>query len=100
MTGDACVQKVKGALKGVAGVTTQSVKVGAATIGADPAGCTAACNAINGAGFKAHAEADSKEVNGSDSSADQKVGGQIRTPSQKATGNANLGSAKLAETKS
>jgi len=53
MTGDSCVQKVTGALKGVHGVTTQSVKVGAATIGADSSGCSAACSAIGNAGFKA-----------------------------------------------
>lgn len=55
MTGDACIAKVTGALKGVAGVTTHSVKVGSASIGADQNGCTAACAAIDGAGFKARA---------------------------------------------
>ncbi len=53
MTGDACVEKVKTALKGCPGVTTQSVNVGSATINADPAGCTAACAAIKSAGFEA-----------------------------------------------
>lgn len=53
MTGDVCVQKVTSALKGVPGVETQSVKVGSASIGADQAGCDAACAAIGTAGFKA-----------------------------------------------
>ncbi len=53
MSGDSCVQKVTGALKGVEGVTTQSVKVGGATLGATQAGCDAACAAIGTAGFKA-----------------------------------------------
>jgi len=52
MTGDACVQKVTGALKSVHGVSTQSVKVGGATIGADQTGCNAACAAIDSVGFK------------------------------------------------
>lgn len=54
MHGDACVQKVTGALKAVQGVTTQSVKVGSATIGADQGGCDAACSAIGKAGYKAN----------------------------------------------
>ena len=53
MTGDACVQKVTGALRGVNNVTTRSVKVGGATIGADQVGSSAACAAIGTAGFKA-----------------------------------------------
>lgn len=52
MTGDACIQKVTGVLKNVAGVSTQSVKVGAAHIGADQAGCNAARAALGVAGFK------------------------------------------------
>lgn len=52
--GEACVQKVAGALKGVEGVTTQSVQVGTANIKSDQAGCQASCAAIGGAGFKAH----------------------------------------------
>lgn len=54
MTGDVCVKKVTEALKGVPGVKTNSVKVGTATIGADQAGCNAACAAIGKAGFKVH----------------------------------------------
>lgn len=57
MSGDTCVQKVTGALKNVQGVTTQSVKVGAATIGSDQAGCTAACTALGTAGFKSRERA-------------------------------------------
>jgi copper chaperone CopZ len=52
MRGDDCIQKVTGALKGVHGISTQSVKVGGATIGADQTGCTAACAAIDSVGFK------------------------------------------------
>lgn len=52
MTGDTCVQKVSGALKGVEGVTTKSVTVGSATIEADRDGYAAACSAIKDAGYK------------------------------------------------
>jgi copper chaperone CopZ len=52
MTGDACVEKVKTALKACPGVTIQSVTVGSATISADAAACTAACAAIKNAGFQ------------------------------------------------
>lgn len=52
MSGEACVRKVSGALRGVQGVSTQSVKVGGATIGADQVGCNAACAAIDSVGFK------------------------------------------------
>jgi len=58
MTGDACVGKVTGALKGVPNVATHSVKVGSASIGADQAGCAAACAAVGAAGFKAKESAD------------------------------------------
>lgn len=51
MTGDPCVQKVTGALKGVNGVTTQSVKVGHARIEADQSACDAACAAIGKVGY-------------------------------------------------
>lgn len=51
MKGDACVQKVTGALKGITDVTTTNVKVGQATVEADDTGCKAACAAIDGAGF-------------------------------------------------
>jgi len=54
MTGEACVNKVEGALKQVKGVAIDSVKVGSATIKADGTACTAACSAIGNAGFKAH----------------------------------------------
>lgn len=52
MSGDACVQKVKTALNGIDGVTTQSVRVGEAKISATDAGCDSACDAISGAGYK------------------------------------------------
>lgn len=51
MTGDACVQKVTGALKGVQGVTTQSVKMGHARIESDQPACDAACIAIGKVGY-------------------------------------------------
>jgi copper chaperone CopZ len=53
MTGDACTQKVTGALKAVRDIAVESVKVGSATINADKAGSQAACSAINGAGYRA-----------------------------------------------
>jgi copper chaperone CopZ len=53
MVGDACVQKVTGALKGVKDVTTQSVKVGHAKIEADQSACMAACSAIGKVGYPA-----------------------------------------------
>ncbi len=57
MTGDVCIQKVKTALQGVAGVTTESVRVGSATIKcATDAQCDAACAAVSAAGYKATAE--------------------------------------------
>lgn len=52
MSGDECVNKVRGALKHVPNVSTQSVKVGSATIEADQAGCAAACKAVESAGFR------------------------------------------------
>lgn len=54
MSGDDCVQKVAGALKGVQGVTTQGVEVGSANIAADQQGCDRACSAIGKAGYEAH----------------------------------------------
>jgi copper chaperone CopZ len=63
MTGDVCVSKVRGALKGVPDVTTQDVKVGSATIGADQIGCNAACAAIDTAGFKARETAGKSDPN-------------------------------------
>lgn len=53
MKGDECVKKVSGALEEVPDVSTKSVSVGAATIWADEAGCTAACGAVKQAGYKA-----------------------------------------------
>lgn len=54
MHGDACVQKVTGALKDMPGVTTRSVTVGSASISADKAGSDAAVAGIAKAGFKSH----------------------------------------------
>lgn len=53
MTGDACVQKVSIALKGLRNVSTQSVKVGSAHLNTDDEGCKNACAAITSAGYKA-----------------------------------------------
>ncbi len=60
MSCDACVQNVRAALRDVAGVTTQSVKVGSATIDADQAGCNACCAALNSAGYKARESTSTK----------------------------------------
>lgn len=75
MSGDACVQKVTGALKGLQGVTTESVKVGQATIGADPAGCNTACAAIEKAGYKAHEKTRTGEASGSTYAAPKTLSG-------------------------
>ncbi len=92
MTGDACVDKVSGALKGVKDVTTKSVKVGSATIGADQAGCKAACAAIDTAGYPARernsgqsgraSDGDTKpySVQGQKGQSEQKQGDQTRMP--------------------
>jgi len=64
MSGDTCIQKVKTALKGVAGVTTDSVKVGSATIHTEKSGqCEAACTAVTNAGYKAREAANSANQN-------------------------------------
>lgn len=57
MSGDPCIKQVTTALKSVPGISTESVKVGSATIGADDTGCAAACAAISRAGYKAHEDA-------------------------------------------
>ncbi len=65
MTGDACVQKVRTALNGVAGVATESVKVGSCTIlCAQPAQCDAACAAIEAAGYHAVDARSRSQANG------------------------------------
>lgn len=64
MSGDACVGKVTGALKGVPNVATHSVKVGSASIGADQAGCVAACEAVGVAGFKARESTERRDEQG------------------------------------
>ena len=54
MTGNACIQKVTTALKGVKGVEVDSVEKGNATIRCDsPELQKQACGAIKSAGFKA-----------------------------------------------
>ncbi len=64
MSGDTCIQKVKTALKGVSGVTTDSVKVGSATIHTEkPDQCQAACTAVTNAGYKAREDANSANQN-------------------------------------
>lgn len=60
MTGYVCVNKVTAALREVNGVKTESVRVGAAKISADQAGCEAAHAAINASGYKAY-ESDCKD---------------------------------------
>ncbi len=65
MTCDACIQKVTNAIKSVPGVEAQSVKVGSAKIGADQAGCNAACAAIGIAGFKAREATATSDPNAS-----------------------------------
>ncbi len=83
MTGDACVQRVTGVLKGVPGVTTESVKVGSANIKSDQAGCAASCKAIDGAGFKAHETAHAPAANGA---ASPKPAADGATPAKPAAG--------------
>lgn len=53
MSGDGCIKKVADALKGIDGVTNQSVQLGAATITANDVGRTTALEAIGSVGFKA-----------------------------------------------
>lgn len=87
MSGDACVQEVTGALKSVHGVTTQSVKVGAATIRADQAGCTAACAAIGAAGYPTREDARNGAPNGSPRATVEIPSGQkAYSPAQKPAG--------------
>ncbi len=109
MTGDACVQKVTGALKNVANVTTQSVKVGTANITADQAGCTAACSAVEGAGFKCREGAATGQTNGS-AQATAKVpsegkgvnnpGAPTQKPASQNGGTANSGGHEIAADRS
>lgn len=81
MNGDECVQKVTDVLKHVAGVTTQSVKVGCATVVADAAGCTAARTAIENAGYKARDRnsssnnSNTNSANGNNASTAKNIGG-------------------------
>ncbi len=52
MTGEVCIKEVTGALTGVPGVSIQNVKVGTAAITCDQDACTAACAAVETAGYK------------------------------------------------
>lgn len=90
MSGDACVQKVTNALKHVHGVSTQSVKVGSATIGADPAGFKSACAAVAGSGYKV------RDGNRAAESKDDKSCDQARSTTQNQAGNA-AGASKTSE---
>lgn len=66
MTGEACVQKVRTALRGVKGVTAESVKVGRSTIScSEPEQCDAACAAIAAVGFRATDARATSQTNGS-----------------------------------
>lgn len=99
MTGAVCVQKVTDALKNVHGVSTQSVKVGSATIGADQAGTAAATAAINAAGFKARERAGAAQTNDSTYAAAQsttevKVGGQCGSSMNAASSACGTGESK------
>lgn len=94
MHGEACVQKVTGALKGVRGVTTQSVQVGSANITADDTACSAACGAVGASGYKVR-ERDSNAQGGSDHSKGGQSGqaGQSNQAGQSGQGSsANQGS--------
>jgi len=86
MSGDACVTKVKDALKRVQNVATRAVTVGSATIDADDAGCTAACSALGNAGYKAkssgQSSSDTKSASGG--SPDQSLRG--KSPDQSTRG--------------
>jgi copper chaperone len=98
MSCEACVQKVTDALRNVHGVSTQSVKVGSATIGADQAGCSAACAAIGGAGFKAREGAKTAQANGATratpmNSSGNRSGYQTSTQTPNAAGTAPVGAA-------
>lgn len=65
MTGDACVEHVKSALKSVQGVTTQSVELGKAVITSDsPAAFGAATAALRSAGYMSRETIDSSGKNG------------------------------------
>jgi copper chaperone CopZ len=81
MSGDDCVQKVKGALDGVNGVETESVRVGAATIGADKSGCDAACRAIDQAGYQAREQSGSDSRNQYGNDERNQTGGDSRNQS-------------------
>ena len=97
MRGEICVKNVTAALKGVHDVTTQSVKVGGATIKADQAGCKAACAAVDRAGYPASEagcvdkSADAGADCGGGASKDANAKSDSRQGAQKAQGGYNAG---------
>lgn len=93
MSGDTCIQKVKTALKGVAGITTDSVKVGSATIRSEKTGqCEAACTAVTNAGYKAHETADSAEQHRKSQSGNATDAGRNSDGSPQSKGSQNMAS--------
>ncbi len=62
MEGDVCVQNVKDALKGVKGVTVQSIELGTATISASDEACEEAIEAIDTAGYPAEAASSQRKA--------------------------------------
>lgn len=85
MSGDGCVTKVKSALKAVPAITTESVSVGAAVIGADQRGCDAACTAISAAGYRA------TEKNGTTETQNRKPGSNVENKAADATATGHAG---------
>ncbi|MEK6703465.1 MAG: cation transporter [Planctomycetota bacterium] len=93
MTGDACVKKVTDALKGVAGVVTQSVSVGSATITCEQGACDAACAAIKNAGYTLQASgSEGKDAccSSQKSQTEFKGSGQSCSPAQKSLGDSTI----------
>lgn len=88
MTGEDCCKKVNGALKNVSNIETHKVEVGSAKIEADQAGCTAACKAIDGAGYKAHAD---ESKNDQDASGGNRPGGKADQVEPKAEQKSHAG---------
>ncbi len=69
MKGDECCKSVTNALKGVNGVTTESVEVGTAKIScSNDAACDSACAAIGKSGFTAKARPSSGSASGGSNS--------------------------------
>ena len=81
MTGDVCVQKVKGVLKDVPGVATQSVSIGSAVVDCDDTSCKAACDAVKRSGYPCREDATAQRTN-------QPVNAQPKTSANERSGNA------------